>query len=222
MTEANARAAILGTIAAALADEPERELPEPRPIFADEPAADRAALAARFRDELQALTGETRFVATAQEVPSALAQLFAERGIKSAAFQNTIAVRWALTRLPHDAAFNATEADKIRIADAGCSVIAAEALLADTGSVVAAFSTAGERLLPYLPRTCVVIAEAAQLHARMTLEAMQPLYDRARAGQPGEIVIITGPSRSADIEKTLVLGAHGPQYFVVFIVGVTE
>jgi L-lactate dehydrogenase complex protein LldG len=34
---------------------------------------------------------------------------------------------------------------------------------------------------------------------------------------PSSISTITGPSRTADIEKTLVLGAHGPKEFVVFL-----
>ncbi|HXM18518.1 MAG TPA: LUD domain-containing protein [Candidatus Tumulicola sp.] len=221
MADLYPRAAILARIATALRDEPARALPEPQPIFGAEPAADRATLAARFRDELKALSGEARFVATAQELPGALAQFLKDREIASAACQNSIAVRWALTRLPEGAAFSAADADKLRVAGARCAVIAAEALLADTGSVVAAFSTSGERLLPYLPRTCIVIADESRLHSHMTLEALAPLYARARAGERGEFVIITGPSRSADIEKTLVLGAHGPQFLVVFIVGVT-
>src|ERR1700674_612261 len=221
MADLYPRAAILARIATALRDEPARALPEPQPIFGAEPAADRATLAARFRDELKALSGEARFVATAQELPGALAQFLKDREIASAACQNSIAVRWALTRLPEGAAFSAADADKLRVAGARCAVIAAEALLADTGSVVAAFSTSGERLLPYLPRTCIVIADESRLHSHMTLEALAPLYARARAGERGEFVIITGPSRSADIEQTLVLGAHGPQFLVVFIVGVT-
>ena len=36
--------------------------------------------------------------------------------------------------------------------------------------------------------------------------------------QHGEIAIITGPSRTADIEKKLVLGVHGPQRLIVFII----
>ena len=34
----------------------------------------------------------------------------------------------------------------------------------------------------------------------------------------GEVAIVTGPSRTADIEKKLVLGVHGPQKLIVFII----
>jgi L-lactate dehydrogenase complex protein LldG len=44
----------------------------------------------------------------------------------------------------------------------------------------------------------------------------------ARAAEParrGEFVIVTGPSRTADIEKILILGVHGPKRLVVMLIG---
>jgi len=44
----------------------------------------------------------------------------------------------------------------------------------------------------------------------------------ARAAEPtlgGEFLIVTGPSRTADIEKILILGVHGPKRLVVMLVG---
>jgi L-lactate dehydrogenase complex protein LldG len=49
------------------------------------------------------------------------------------------------------------------------------------------------------------------------LVAMQEKYGNSL---PSTISTITGPSRTADIEKTLVLGAHGPKEFIVFLVKV--
>ncbi|MEI8373941.1 MAG: LUD domain-containing protein [Planctomycetota bacterium] len=41
----------------------------------------------------------------------------------------------------------------------------------------------------------------------------------AAKGSRGEIVLITGPNRTADIEKILILGVHGPKRLVVLLVG---
>ncbi|MBC7447901.1 MAG: LUD domain-containing protein, partial [Hymenobacteraceae bacterium] len=49
---------------------------------------------------------------------------------------------------------------------------------------------------------------------RPALELMQRRYGRRL---PSMLSLITGPSRTADIEKTLVLGAHGPRQLVVFL-----
>jgi L-lactate dehydrogenase complex protein LldG len=46
------------------------------------------------------------------------------------------------------------------------------------------------------------------------LEAVQQKYSR---DFPSAVTVITGPSRTADIEKTLVLGAHGPKELVIFV-----
>jgi len=39
---------------------------------------------------------------------------------------------------------------------------------------------------------------------------------------PRTVNLITGPSRSADIEQTIILGAHGPQALLIFVVGEAE
>lgn len=217
---ASARTAILGAIRAALRDEPVHELPALAPIFDAQPPLAPLQLAEMFRSELSALQGETIFVPSASDVPSALAGLLAQRQFKSAAVQNSARVSAALAQISGDRFFLAAGASASHIAAADCGIIEATALLADTGSVIALFHNRGERLLPFLPRTCIVLADVSQLHRHMDDDAVRALYAQARAGARGEGVIITGPSRSADIEKVLVLGAHGPQALLVLIAGV--
>ena len=43
------------------------------------------------------------------------------------------------------------------------------------------------------------------------------IREKYKTRLPSQITLITGPSRTADIEKTLVLGAHGPKELHVFI-----
>jgi L-lactate dehydrogenase complex protein LldG len=216
----SARAAVLDAIEAALRGAALPALPQPAPIFGDEPARSGSELALQFRNELATLHGETIFVEQATDLPAALAAFLAERGLESAAVQNSTRVSAALAQLAGDRFFQAAGASNERIETASCGIIEAQALLADTGSVIALFRDRGERLLPYLPPVCIVIADAAQLRPHLDEEALRAMYAAARDHSKGEGVIITGPSRSADIEKVLVLGAHGPRSLVVFVSGV--
>jgi len=216
---AAARAAILRAIKSALADEPTHELPPPAPVFAPQPAADASTLAESFRKELEALKGEVIFVLTPEAMPRAVALLLSQRGFNMAAVQNSTTVSAALAQVAGDRFFQAAGASSERIEAADCGIIEADALLADTGSIIAIFKNRGERLLPYLPRVCIAIADVSKFRPHMDDEALARMYAAARDQSRGEGVIITGPSRSADIEKVLVLGAHGPAELIVFIAG---
>jgi len=91
-----------------------------------------------------------------------------------------------------------------------------EFLVARTGSVLVSSASESGRQLNIFPPIHIVLARASQLVDYMTdaLDAMQQKYGTEL---PSSITTITGPSRTADIEKTLVLGAHGPKEFVVFL-----
>ena len=71
----------------------------------------------------------------------------------------------------------------------------------------------------YLPPACVVVARVDQLAEHLPA-AWGPISAACAAKDSrGEIVLITGPSRTADIEKILILGVHGPKRLVVLVVG---
>jgi L-lactate dehydrogenase complex protein LldG len=98
-------------------------------------------------------------------------------------------------------------------------LITADALLADTGSCVVHCTTAQERLMCYLPPACIVVARVGQLVEHLPA-AWGPISAACAAKDSrGEIVLISGPSRTADIEKILILGVHGPKRLVVLMVG---
>ena len=99
--------------------------------------------------------------------------------------------------------------------DAEAGITACEALIARSGSVLVS-NGMGSRRLSIYPSIHIVVAYASQLvmDIKDGLSLMQQKYD---AALPSMISVVTGPSRTADIEKTLVLGAHGPKELYVFL-----
>ncbi len=99
--------------------------------------------------------------------------------------------------------------------DAGISEC--DALVAQTGSVVVSSRGGGGRALSVLPPHHVVLARQEQLVGGLP-EAFALLERRYGADYPSMISFITGPSRTGDIERILVLGAHGPRHLTVICV----
>lgn len=91
-----------------------------------------------------------------------------------------------------------------------------EFLVARTGSVLVSSASQSGRQMNVFPPIHIVIANVSQLvdYPEDALVAIQKKYNN---NLPSIISTITGPSRTADIEKTLVLGAHGPKEFIVFL-----
>ena len=100
--------------------------------------------------------------------------------------------------------------------DAGISEC--DALVAQTGTVVVTNRSAGGRALSCLPQHHVVIARREQLVPDLPT-AFALLKSKYGDNYPSMISFISGPSRTGDIERILVLGAHGPKKLTIFCVG---
>jgi L-lactate dehydrogenase complex protein LldG len=111
-----------------------------------------------------------------------------------------------------DQPFNASE---LEACDAG--ITECDALIAQTGSVLVTNRSAGGRALSVLPPHHVVIARREQL-LRDLPAAFELVKKKYAANYPSMISFITGPSRTGDIERILVLGAHGPKKLTIFCV----
>lgn len=100
--------------------------------------------------------------------------------------------------------------------DAG--ITACEAAVAQTGAILVSSRTCGGRGLSILPHVHIVVLAVDQVVATVG-EALHFARDRAAGRMPSMLSFITGPSRTGDIERILVLGAHGPKELFVFLVG---
>jgi L-lactate dehydrogenase complex protein LldG len=100
-----------------------------------------------------------------------------------------------------------------------CSVgvTACDALIAQTGSILLTAQSGGGRALSVLPPHHVVVAEINQLVSDLPA-AFELLQVKYRNSYPSFITFITGPSRTGDIERILVLGAHGPKNLTAILI----
>lgn len=92
-----------------------------------------------------------------------------------------------------------------------------EALIARNGSILISSAGASGRRLSIYPHYHIVIAYTSQLVMDLK-DAFNMIQVKYADRLPSNLTVITGPSRTADIEKTLVLGAHGPKELFVFLV----
>ncbi|MEQ1861101.1 MAG: LUD domain-containing protein [Chthoniobacteraceae bacterium] len=93
-----------------------------------------------------------------------------------------------------------------------------ECLVAQTGSVCVTTRSSGGRALSVLPPHHVVIASRAQLLPDLTAAYELLAQKYGASGYPSFMGFINGPSRTGDIERILVLGAHGPKKLTVLLV----
>jgi len=114
-----------------------------------------------------------------------------------------------------DGAAAACDKNALEACDAGLT--ACETLVAQTGSILVSSATCGGRGLSILPHAHVVIATTDQLVGTVG-DALDLARQRYAGRLPSMLSFITGPSRTGDIERILVLGAHGPKELFVILV----
>jgi L-lactate dehydrogenase complex protein LldG len=106
---------------------------------------------------------------------------------------------------------------KTDLANCDVSITGCEYLVARTGSVVmSSAQTSGRTTSVYAP-VHICIAYTNQLVYDLK-DALQASKDKYGSNLPSLITFATGPSRTADIEKTLVVGVHGPKEVYLFLV----
>ena len=176
--------------------------------------AERATLFARHAADLKA---EFVQVDHETELPAHFQRLAVENGWRKVATHRGALTDLALrgTTLAVVPVDDGYRVEDMETADAGLTEC--ESLVAQTGSVLVSSLASGGRALSVLPPHHVVVARASQMVADLT-EAFAVLRAKYGAGYPSLLSFITGPSRTGDIERILVLGAHGPKRLTIFCV----
>lgn len=104
--------------------------------------------------------------------------------------------------------------------DCEAGITLCESLVARTGSIMLSSKIGGGRSLSIFPPTHIVVGYTSQVVKEIedSLVKVTNTYERF----PSMISLTSGPSRTADIEKTLVMGAHGPKELILFLIDDSE
>ncbi len=114
-----------------------------------------------------------------------------------------------LVRPDHPAWRDAVAACRVGITGSVAGIV-------ETGTVALACGRGAPRAVSLLPDTHLCVVAASSLHARF--EDALPAV--TAGGLPPNLVWMTGPSRSADIEKQITLGVHGPRTVEIVLVDI--
>lgn len=149
------------------------------------------------------------------EVPQAIADYLKNENLPP---KLRLAPRDDLRRLPWERAPLLEVEEGIAEADDATSLTGCFAGIAETGTLMMASGPEAPVTLNFLPENHIVLLRASQVTG-----SYEDAWQRLRAAlgngrMPRAVNMITGPSRTGDIEQTILLGAHGPRRLHVLLV----
>jgi len=172
-----------------------------------------AAEVEQLLQEIEKLSGKTRRLAGPEALQAALAELVRIEAVKRATCWTTPDLRaWRVAPLLQNLGVELVpaQADKRLVASCELGVTGASAALPETGTLVLTSSPEQPRVVSLLPRVHLALVRPSVLRADL-----HQVFEETRAA--GYMVLVTGPSRTADIELTLTLGVHGPKSLYVWL-----
>lgn len=178
--------------------------PGPRPTLAGD-------LVARFRDKAQSLASTVEQVDDYAAVPARVAAYLADLGLPAQAVTalDVAGLDWAAAGLAWRSGV-AVDADPVGISGCFCAI-------AETGTLMLLSGAATPASVSLLPETHIALVPAARIVA--TMEDAFALLRAERGALPRAVNFVSGPSRTGDIEQTIVLGAHGPCRVHLIVIG---
>lgn len=103
--------------------------------------------------------------------------------------------------------------DPHNLEDIDVSIFAGEFGVAENGAIWIDAKNTKHRVMYFIAQHIVVL-----LNSREIVDNMHRAYDRLKFGEPSFGMFLSGPSKTADIEQSLVIGAHGPRSLTVVLV----
>jgi L-lactate dehydrogenase complex protein LldG len=167
-------------------------------------------LVGRFRNRATALASDVRGPVAVSDAPSAVAAYLAEKQLplQAVCWPRLQDMNWSPAGLAVEAR-GASATDLVGITAAFCAI-------AETGTLVLLSGPETPATVSLLPETHVALVPLARIVARM--EDGWDWLRREHGALPRAVNFISGPSRTADIEQTVTLGAHGPYRVCIVLV----
>ncbi len=167
-------------------------------------------MAVQFAQEFTKLQGKFVFCADEKDMTEQLLQLAAARK-----WDKVVCREEKLRNIFKQQQFNLNFHEPL--ADSDVSITTCEMLVSRTGTMVLSTANESGRTTSVYAPVHVCIAYTSQMVYDLK-DALQALREKYQGQLPSFISFATGPSRTADIEKTLVVGVHGPKEVFVFLV----
>ncbi|HVI49703.1 MAG TPA: lactate utilization protein [Candidatus Sulfotelmatobacter sp.] len=210
----DARANILARLKAA----PRTPVP-PRPDWT--PPAFGDGKLTQFRKMIESVHGEVHDT-TAAEWPERLRTILANKGVEAVLYGAAtshgaaLAADWSGKEAPSLVPYSRRieEMKDVLVHQVQAGVTSCRAAIAETGSLVLWPTAAEPRLMSLLPPIHVALLSASTLADSLAqLIAAEGWIDE----MPTNALLISGPSKTADIEQTLAYGVHGPKELIVLV-----
>jgi len=202
---------IIERIKNALKNNNEQKVPKPdfqAGIYAEPSIEDLAIL---FAENLRAIQGNFCFCEDEKDFLLNLMALIDQKKTKEVfVWEKELQNILDLSQIPYQR--NDENFEKALIGITTCEYLVAK----EGGILVSSRQKSGRRLSIY-PPIHIVVAFSSQIVYDVSI-ALQKVREKYKNKFPSMLSFINGPSRTADIEKTLVLGAHGPKELHVFLI----
>lgn len=163
---------------------------------------DESGLPDKFISVLESIGGKAYVVDSIMKVPDIVKQYFSDA-------KRIVSLHPQLTEIEGIDISN----DPHLLEDIDLAIIASPLAVAENAAVWVTEDLIKERVLPFICQYLAVV-----IHKQDIVATMHQAYDKIGSADYGFGTFIAGPSKTADIEQSLVLGAHGPKGMTVFVV----
>lgn len=174
-------------------------------------APEEESLELLFAKVFSSLKGNFIFCEKKEDFPKLLATLILDKK-----WENIFCAEPEITAMLQSSGISFLSDEKDFLS-ANVGITFCEFLVARTGSIIVSSRQKSGRRLPVYSNIHVTVAYTSQLVYNLK-DAFAELKKKYEPGFPSQVTTITGPSQTADIEKTLVNGAHGPKEVFLFLI----
>jgi L-lactate dehydrogenase complex protein LldG len=198
------------------------QLPEAPSVDADLPQLGATDLVALFRDRAHRVDAVVHGPVSRHGAPKSVSGIAAGHDVATFVAWDDLpapGVISALTsagsnRIDHQVPGTDRRAHQLGYADLDLGITGADAGIAESGSVVLSHGPGRPRMASLVPRVHIALLEVDMIERTISHWAHR---NPEMAANTANLVVVTGPSRTADIEQQLNLGVHGPRHLHIVV-----
>jgi L-lactate dehydrogenase complex protein LldG len=199
------------------------QLPDSPPISADLPELAPADLLALFRSRSQTVSSVVHGPVTRHGVPRTVTGIATGHNASSFMAWDDLPAPGVpsalqavgMKRIDHVVPLGSRIEHNLGYRDLGVGITGAEVALAESGSVVLVHGDGRPRMASLVPDVHIVLLETDRLERTLALWAQK---NPTLVTETTNLVVVTGPSRTGDIEQQLNLGVHGPRHVHIVMI----